>query len=97
MARNRGQFQKWLSEPEFERLYGTKEQCRAAVVASRWPDGFVCPACGETRHSVLKTHGLYQCSICRVQTSPIAGTIFASIKLKIRVWFRASLGLSSRC
>ncbi|MFO7759321.1 MAG: transposase, partial [Roseovarius sp.] len=46
MARNKVQFQKGLSEPEFERLYGTEEQCRAAVVASRWPDGFVCPECG---------------------------------------------------
>jgi transposase-like protein len=89
MARNRVQFQKGLSEPAFEQLYGTEEQCRAAVVASRWPNGFVCPACGGTRHSVVKTRGLYQCSACRAQRSPIAGTIFASTKLKLRVWFRA--------
>jgi transposase-like protein len=38
---------------------------------------------------VVKTRGLYQCSACRVQTSPIAGTIFASTKLQLRVWFRA--------
>ncbi|MEI4233429.1 transposase [Roseovarius sp. D22-M7] len=55
MARNKVQFQKGLSEPEFERLYGTEEQCRAGVVASRWPDGFVCPECGGTRHSIVKT------------------------------------------
>ena len=89
MARNKVQFQKGLSEFGFERLYGSEDQCRAAVVASRWPDGFVCPGCGGTRHSVVKTRGLYQCSACRVQTSPIAGTIFASTKLKLRVWFRA--------
>ena len=35
MARNVVQFQKGLSEPAFERLYGTEEQCRAIVVASR--------------------------------------------------------------
>src|ERR1035438_4328152 len=40
MARNTVQFQKGLSEPEFERQYGTEEQCRATVVASRWPNGF---------------------------------------------------------
>ena len=89
MARNMVQFQRGLSEPAFEQRYGPEEQCRAAVVASRWPDGFVCPECGGTRHSVVKTRGLYQCSACRVQTSPIAGTIFASTKLKLRVWFRA--------
>ena len=89
MARNRVQFQKGLSEPGFERLCGSGEQCRAAVVASRWPDGFVCPGCGGTRHSAVKMRGLCQCSACRVQTSPIAGTIFAATKLKLRVWFRA--------
>ena len=45
--------------------------------------------CGGTGHSVVKTRWLYQCSACRVQTSPIAGTIFASTKLKLRIWFRA--------
>jgi len=89
MARNAVQFQKGLSEPEFERQYGTEEQCRAAVVASRWPDGFVCPACDGREHSVVKTRGLFQCATCRRQTSPIAGTIFASTKLPLRTWFRA--------
>src|SRR5271165_5176671 len=89
MARNAVQFQKGLSEPAFERQYGTEEQCRATVVASRWPDGFVCPACDGREHSVVKTRGLFQCSTCRRQTSPIAGTIFAATKLPLRIWFRA--------
>ena len=38
MARNVVQFQKGLSEPEFERRYGREEQWRAVVIASRWPD-----------------------------------------------------------
>ncbi len=89
MARNRVQFQKGLSEPEFDRLYGSEEQCRAIVIASRWPDGFVCPCCGGAQHSLVKSRDLYQCSACRRQTSPIAGTIFASTKLPLRTWFRA--------
>jgi len=89
MARNTVQFQKGLSEPEFERRYGTEEQCRAVVVATRWPEGFKCPGCGATQHSKVTTRDLYQCSRCRLQTSPIAGTIFASTKLPLRVWFRA--------
>jgi ribosomal protein L37AE/L43A len=89
MARNKVQFQKGLSEAAFEQLYGSEAQCRAIVIASRWPNGFVCPACGGTKHAVLKTRDLFQCNACRVQTSPIAGTIFASTKLGLRVWFRA--------
>ena len=89
MARNVVQFQKGLSEPAYEQQYGTEEQCRAMVIASRWPHGFECPACGATRHCVVTTRNLYQCAKCRRQTSPIAGTIFASTHLPLQLWFRA--------
>ena len=89
MARNGVQFQKGLSEPAFEQQYGTEEQCRAVVIASRWPDGFECPVCGGRQHSLVASRDLYQCTKCRRQTSPIAGTIFASTHLSLRVWFRA--------
>jgi transposase-like protein len=89
MARNAVQFQKGLSEAEFTRLYGTAPQCRAIVIAARWPDGFACPACGGGQHSVIKSRDLFQCTACRRQTSPIAGTIFASTKLPLQTWFRA--------
>ena len=49
MARNTVQFQKGLSEPEFERQYGYVEQCCAVIVASRWPNGFECPERGSTQ------------------------------------------------
>ncbi len=94
MARNAVQLQKGLSEPAFDRLYGTEEQCRAVVVAARWPAGFECPACGGREHSVVKTRDLFQCSACRRQTSPIAGTIFAASKLPLRTWFRAMYHLT---
>jgi hypothetical protein len=38
---------------------------------------------------VIKQRGLYQCNGCRAQTSVISGTIFASTKLELKVWFRA--------
>src|SRR6202046_5052880 len=78
-----------LSEPAFEQQYGTEEQCRTIVIASRWPHGFECPACGGRQYSLVTTRDLYQCTKCRRQTSPIAGTIFASTHLPLRLWFRA--------
>lgn len=91
MPRNSVQFQKGLSEAKFADLYGTEEKCRAVVFAWRWPEGFVCPACGGMRFCVVSQEGreLHQCNACRVQTSLIAGTIFASTKLPLTVWFRA--------
>src|SRR6202020_2729167 len=55
MARNVVQFQKGLSEPAFEQQYGSEEQCRAIVIASRWPHGFECPPCGGRRYSLVTT------------------------------------------
>jgi hypothetical protein len=37
VARNEVQFQKGLSMAEFQRLYGTEEQCQAALVRMPGP------------------------------------------------------------
>ena len=89
MARNSVQFQKGLSEAEFERQYGTEQACREALFHWRWPEGFECPSCGERRHSAIKSRQLFQCGACRRQTSLTAGTIFAATKVALRTWFRA--------
>ena len=94
MARNKVQFQKGLSEAEFDALYGTEEKCRAVVIASRWPTGFECPACGGRVYCELRSRWLFQCNACRRQTSPIAGTIFASTHVPLRLWFHAMYHLT---
>lgn len=89
MPLNPVQFQKGMSDADFERLYGTEEQCQAALFSWRWPEGFICPVCGGSKHSVIRTRAHYQCSACRSQISLIAGTIFHSTKLPLKTWFRA--------
>ncbi|TWA72628.1 transposase-like zinc ribbon protein [Azospirillum brasilense] len=90
MARSKTQFQKGLSDVEFQEIYGTEEQCRNAVFRLRWPDGFRCPACGGTRHCRTGPNKrLFQCTDCRRQTSLTAGTIFDNTKLPLTTWFRA--------
>ena len=80
-----------LSDEAFREAFGTKEQCRAALVRLRWPGGFVCPCCGHRGHCVLAGRGLYQCNRCKKQTSPTAGTIFHATKLPLplTLWFAA--------
>jgi len=91
MARNKVQLQKGMSEAQFEAAYGTEDLCHAALVSWRWPEGFTCPDCEGRRHCIVKRGGriLYQCNACRKQTSVRAGTIFASSKLGLRLWFKA--------
>ena len=90
MARNQVQFQKGLSEAGFAEIYGTEEQCHAALVKWRWPNGFECPGCNGADHCVVtrSARRLFQCNACRKQTSVKAGTIFASSKLPLRIWFK---------
>ena len=51
-----------LSDEAFREAFGAEEQCRSALSRLRWPDGFVCPACGHRGHgSVAKSGYLVTC------------------------------------
>lgn len=89
MAKNPIQFQKGLSLTAFLAKYGTEAQCREALFKLRWPQGFVCPECGNTTYCELNNRPLYQCHHCHHQTSVTAGTIFAYTKLPLTAWFLA--------
>jgi len=32
---------------DWQKRYGTEEACAVALLAQRWPNGFVCPRCGR--------------------------------------------------
>ena len=85
------QFQKGLSEADFDDLFGSEEQCHAALVGGAGPMVSICPDCGAGGHCIVKrgARRLFQCNACRKQTSVKAGTIFASSKLPLRLWFKA--------
>ena len=91
MARNKVQFQKGMSERPVRRSVRTEALCHAALVRWRWPEGFTCPDCEGRKHCIVKRGAriFYECNACRKQTSVTAGTIFASSKLGLRLWFKA--------
>ena len=82
---------KGLSEAAFREAFGTEEQGRAVLEKLRWPQGFVCPACGSLRAGVLKTKAhTYECADCGRQTSVTAGTVLHRSHLPLRLWFLAA-------
>ena len=89
MPKNKVQLQKGLSLQDFLKSYGTEEDCRNRLFKMRWPSGFTCPQCGCNRYYTVTTRNLYQCTMCKHQSSLISGTIFESSKLPLTTWFLA--------
>ncbi len=80
---------------EFDEWFASEEACWDYLQRLRWPDGFRCPACDETR--AWKTaRGSLRCAGCQRQTSPIAGTIFEGTRKPLRTWFQAMWFVTSQ-
>src|SRR5712691_3147941 len=76
---------------EFQEAFPDEASCAAFLFERRWPDGFVCPVCGNGRAAVLKSRAhTYECLDCSRQTSITAGTAMHRTKLPLTVWFWAA-------
>ena len=76
---------------QFQKAFADEASCAAFMFDRRWPDGFVCPACGKGRFAALKSRPrLYECLDCGRQTSITAGTAMHRSKLPLTTWFWAA-------
>jgi predicted RNA-binding Zn-ribbon protein involved in translation (DUF1610 family) len=76
---------------EFQGRFPNESACAEYLFERRWPEGFVCPGCGEGRAWLLKTKAFtYECAGCGRQTSVTAGTIMHASKLSLTIWFWAA-------
>jgi transposase-like protein len=73
---------------EFQAWFRTDADCLDYLEWLRWPDGFVCPACGHNGGWRLGD-GRFMCSGCGGRTSVTAGTIFERTRTPLTVWFNA--------
>ncbi len=77
------------STGEFGAWFGTDADCLDYLKWLRWPDGFVCPGCGEPGGWQM-ADGTFRCGDCKARTSPTAGTIFDKTRTPLTVWFNAA-------
>jgi ISXO2-like transposase domain/Transposase zinc-ribbon domain len=76
--------------PEFQRVFPDDTACAAYLETVRWPEGFVCSACGRrdapyrfaTRSSIV-----LRCRGCKKNTSLTAGTVMQSSHTPLSAWF----------
>ena len=58
-----------MSRAAFEARFPDDAACAAHLFARRWPEGFVCPACGGTKGWELKGKRFtWECAACARQT-----------------------------
>ena len=71
--------------------FADSKNCMEYIVARRWPNGVICPTCGNTKVSFLKNQNKWQCSSRhpKRQFSIKTGTIFEDSPLGLDKWLAA--------
>ncbi|HEY2389128.1 MAG TPA: transposase, partial [Candidatus Binatia bacterium] len=84
---------------DLERDYATEDQCYAALVAERWPDGkVICPRCGNDKVYKIAKPWRWLCKNRECGTresgkpnkgyrfSPLVGSIFENTNVPLVTW-----------
>lgn len=99
-----------LTVGQFEAMFPNEDACKAYLKARRWPNGVICPRCGNPKVYELRSRPWHwQCTQCApggstgYRFSVIAGTIFENTNKPLRDWYRVThlmltskKGMSSR-
>jgi transposase-like protein len=75
---------------EFQSMFATEEACQEYLAECRWPDGFICPRCGNRSSYEIVKARRWQCTRCRYQVSLTVGTILHNTKTPLTSWFWAA-------
>jgi hypothetical protein len=75
---------------EFQERFSDDLACLEYLAASRWPDGYRCPACGGSEAWVLERRDLWECARRHHQASVTAGTVMHGTHTALRLWFWAA-------
>jgi transposase-like protein len=87
-----------------EPMFQDEDKAREALEAVRWPDGPVCPHCGNSDQEKLakvegKKHshrpGLYYCNECKGQFTVTVGSVFERSKVPLTKWWMAAHMMNS--
>jgi len=74
---------------EFQKNFGTEEQCLAYLEQTRWSKGRFCPHCKSEKTYKFADGLLFKCGECKKQFTVKVGTIFSDSKIPLFKWFLA--------
>lgn len=75
---------------EFQQRFSNEGECLKYLIDSRWPNGFICPKCGNDAFYWKDARKLLECKACHYQASVTAGTVMHRSKQPLTLWFLAS-------
>lgn len=78
-----------ISTFELFQMFPDQESARAYFEGRRWPDGAICPACGERERIGIRKDGFYRCNACMLDFTVRTGTIFERSKIPLNKWLYA--------
>lgn len=68
----------------------SEDAARERLCMVRWPDGIVCPGCGDQRIGQKTARDLFKCGSCGHHVSATAGTALHSTNLPVLLWLLAA-------
>jgi len=75
--------------------YRDEDACIQALSELRWPDGFTCEKCENTKaYHLASRPRIFECAKCGHQYSITAGTVFHKTRTELRKWFMAAYLIS---
>jgi transposase-like protein len=83
-----------LTAAQFDTLFRTEADCVRYLVVRRWPEGVMCPRCGNPKVYALASGHHWQCTQCApggstgYRFSHLTGTIFENTNKSLKDWFR---------
>ena len=84
-----------LTVQNFNELFLSEKACRDYLFQARWPNGYSCPRCGNTRGCFIKTRPVIQCLKCDFQAYLTAGTVMHATRQPLNVWFWAAYEMAT--
>ena len=96
---NKLEREKYFNYDKLLKRFPNEEACEAHLFSIKYPNGFQCARCGNSRHYSLhsrkaKRRHLLECSACSKQESLKTGTIFEFSKVPLKKWFTAIFYIS---
>src|ERR1700675_2471048 len=75
-----------ISTFQLFKLFPDEGSARTYLESRLWPDGIVCPVCGEKERITTRKDGYYRCNKCKEDFTVRTGSIFERSHIPVHKW-----------